>query len=493
MRLKVKDVDIASGGVNIVIINTKDAATLDLHPEDRVLVKKGHKDAICVIDIAESKKAVPVGSIGLFEEVLHALNAKDGDPVEIFLEDKPESLHHIKRKLDGAELEPVEIEHVIRDVVANKLTDTELTYFVSAVYTRGMSMRETVALTNAMINTGGKLEIKKKPVLELHSIGGVPGNRTTMVVVPILVAAGLTVPKTSSRAITSPSGTADTVEVLAPVSLPIPELKKIIDTVGGFMVWGGAVNLAPADDRIIAIEHPLSIDPEPQLLASIIAKQGSVSASHVLIEIPIGNGTKIKDRKEAKHLENQFIKIGSELGMRFKAAVTDGTQPIGNGIGPALEARDVLWLLTGDPRGPHDLRDRSLLLAVEALELAGIRNARKIAVEILDSGKAYDKFIEIIKAQGGKMMGADEIKVGEFMQDVVADKSGKVKRIDNFSISKIARIAGAPLDKGSGIYLYKHVGDKVKKGERLFTIYAENKEKLGFSVQISKKNQAFFV
>jgi thymidine phosphorylase len=213
----------------------------------------------------------------------------------------------------------------------------------------------------------------------------------------------------------------------------------------------------------------------------------------VLIEIPIGNGTKIKDKKEALHLEKQFQKIGSELGMKIKGIVTDGTQPIGNGIGPALEARDVLWLLTGDARGPKDLRERSILLAIESLELAGVRNAKKIAVEILDSGKAYDKFVDMMKAQGGKIVGADEIKLGEFTHDIVSSTSGKVKRIDNFAVSKIARIAGSPIDKGAGIYLHKHVGESVKKGEKLFTIYAENKEKLGFALQIMKKNQAYFV
>ncbi len=491
MKFKVKDMDIATGGVAVAILNIKDAQSLDLHSEDRIRLRLGKKEKVAVIDIAESAKAVPVGKIGFFEELLDALGAKNGDFVELSFEEKPESIKHIKKKLDGGTLNLEEIDHIVSDIVQNKITDVELTYFVSGVYTKGMTMKETVYLTRAMIKSGSVLEIKKRPVVELHSIGGVPGNRTTMIVVPILVAAGLTVPKTSSRAITSPSGTADTVEVLAPVSIPIARLKKIVDSVGGFMVWGGAVNLAPADDKIINIEHPLSIDPEPQLLASIMAKQGSVSASHVVIEIPIGPGSKIKDKKEAKRLEKQFEKIGRELHMKVKVVVTSGTEPVGRGIGPVLECRDVMWVLTNDPRGPSDLRERSIQLATTALKMVGKRNPRKLALKLLKTGKAYQKFFEIVKAQGGKEVSWADLPIAKYSYDVIADRNGKVKTIINSMLTKIARLAGAPQDKSSGIYIYKHVGDNLIKGEKIFTIYAESEQKLQFALNVLKQGNPF--
>jgi len=485
MKLKVKDMDIATGGILIAILNEEDARAMDLHYEDRLLVKKGRRSTVAVLDIAETKKAVPRKQIGLFEEMLDILHAKNGDEVEIFIEKKPESINYIKEKLNGKELDYNKIFSIIRDLVNNELTTIELTYFISACYTKGLTTKETIALTRAMINTGNILRLKQYPVLDKHCIGGVAGNRTTMIVVPILVAAGLTVPKTSSRSITSPAGTADTMEVLTKVDIDLPRVKKIVEKVGGCMVWGGAINLSPADDKIIRVENPLSIDSEGNMLSSILAKKGSVSSTHVLIDIPVGRGAKITGRKEAEHLGRHFETMGREMGMKIKTIITDGSEPIGNGIGPALEARDVLWVLRNDKRAPQDLIRKSLRIAEEMLALVGRK--REIAKEILESGKAYNKMCQIIRAQGGpRITDPYKIKIGQYHYDVRAEKSGKISHIDNMSISKIARVAGAPKDKGAGIYLYKHAGGYAKNREKLYTIYAESSEKLGFAREMAK-------
>jgi AMP phosphorylase len=317
MRLTVKDMDIATGGVQVVILNQDDARDFDLHHEDRLLVRKGRKETTAILDIAESPKAVPRGRIGIFEEVLDALNAKEGDEVEFTLGDKPKSLACIKKKLDGAQLTAAEIKQIVTDITENRLSDVELTSYVTANYANGMSMREIVDLTKAMAATGDRIRPKAKIVADLHCIGGVPGNRTTMIVVPILVAAGLTVPKTASRAITSPAGTADTMEVLASVAIDKKRLERILDEVGGFIVWGGAVNLAPADDKIIRVEHPLSIDAEGQMLASIMAKKAVVGATHLLMDLPVGPGSKLPNRAEALHLHRHFDDLGKILGIKM--------------------------------------------------------------------------------------------------------------------------------------------------------------------------------
>ena len=488
MKLKVKDMDIATGGVQIVLLNENDARKLDLHHEDRVIVKKGNKITVAVLDIAESEKAVPIGQIGVFEEVLDALNTKQNDIIELDITEKPETVKLIKKKMDGIELTHEEIYEIVQDIVDSKLTAIELTYFVSAIYTKKLSLKETVLLTKAMIDTGCRIDFKKKPIVDLHCIGGVPGNRTTMIVVPIIMAAGLTIPKTSSRAITSPAGTADTMEVLTNVNLSIDEIKRAVKKTNGCIIWGGSVNLAPADDKIIKIEHPLSIDPEHQLLASIMAKKGSVSATHVLIDIPIGKKTKIKTKTHAMHLKGEFEKIGKALKMNVKCVFTDGSQPVGNGIGPSLEARDVLWILKGDERAPKDLIENSLALAGKLLEMTkNVKNGRKIAADILKSGKAYQKFMDMVDAQGAKIKDIGKLKIGKHTYDFVAEKSGAIKEIDNKEISKLARIAGAPEDVGAGIYLHKHVGDKVAKGEKIYTFYADNPQKLQFAKNLLKK------
>ena len=346
MKLRVKDVDLASGGVRVVILHKKDAAMLDLHHMDRVVVSKGSKNCTAVLDLAETEKALSRGKIGLFEEVLAVLGVKHNDYVNLSIAPKPESIAYIRKKLDGQQLNYDESLQIVKDIVDDKLTGIELTSYVAANYTRGMSRQEIVDLTKAMVATGNKLDIKNGPVVDLHSIGGVPGNRTTIIVVPIILATGLKMPKTSSRAITSPAGTADTMEVFCPVTLPVDKLKRMINTVGGFILWGGAINLAPADDKIIKVESPLSIDAEGQMLASIMAKKASVCATHLLIEIPIGKGCKVLTEKKAIHLKNHFEHLGVELGIDVCVLIEDGSQPVGNGIGPLTTAPVIFTVFT---------------------------------------------------------------------------------------------------------------------------------------------------
>lgn len=496
MRFKVQDVDIATGGTLVAILHWKDAHMLDLHHGDRLRITRGNKSTVAVLDISESGKVVKRGRIGLMEEVLAKLGAKQGANVAISLEEKPRSIAMIKKKLNGKKLSPDEMDTIIHDIVDNKLTSVEITYFVAAGYTRGLDMDEIVALTRAMINTGKRLKVDRYPVVDKHCIGGVAGNRTTMVVVPILVAAGYCMPKTSSRSITSPAGTADTMEVLCDVNHDIESIKRIVDKVGGCMVWGGAVNLAPADDKIITVEHPLSVDAEGQLLASIIAKKGSVSATHVLIDIPVGRGAKVQRMDKAKHLRKQFIRIGRKIGMKIHVVITDGSQPIGNGIGPALEARDVLWLLQGHANAPQDLRRKALLIASEIMREYPLRTGMKgrcyhLAKDILESGRAWEVMDRIINAQGAKVTDPRRISIGKHTYDVKAERHGKILHIDNVAVSRVAKVAGAPFDRGAGIYLHYHVGDVVKKGDALFTIYAENSQKLAYARDVLSRVVVF--
>src|SRR3989344_2973457 len=494
MKLKIKDMDVETGGPLVAVMHVDDAKMLDFHHGDRVRPTYNDRKAVSILNLAESKRSVPIGSIGCYEEVLRKLGAKGGQKVGIALEEKPASVQYIKKKLNGGTLTYKEFYQIVSDISQNKLNDIELTYFVSACHTNVMTLRETIDLTKAMIATGDVLKLKKKPVIDKHCVGGVAGNRTTMIIVPILAAAGLTVPKTSSRSITSPAGTADTVEVLTKVSFNVDRMKKIVNKIGACMVWGGSINLAPADDRIIRVEHPLSIDSRSQLLASIIAKKASVSATHVLVYIPVGRGAKIETMDKARDLKRQFEVIGRSVGISIKVIITDGSQPIGNGLGPALEARDVMWILRNDEKGPRDLRKKSVMMAGLILEMAG--KARKgqgkeKALDLLESGKAYKKMQEIIRAQGGKVKRPEDLPIAKFAQDVFAAKSGRITHIDNTYISKIARAAGAPRDSTAGVYLYLHKNDLVKKGEILFTIYSNSRQRLDFAREQTRLNVGF--
>ncbi len=495
MKFKVKDMDINTGGPLFVVLNQHDASDMDLYSGDRVLVKYKNKKITCIMDISESKKAVPEGYIGLMEEVLDKLCLLDGKclirgaEVEVFPNGKPESVKHIRDKLYGKELTYEELYHITDDITNDRLTDIEKTYFVAGTFTHGLSNEEIVNLTRAMVETGTRLKFGKV-TLDKHCVGGVPGNRTTMLVIPIVAAAGFTIPKTSSRAITSPAGTADTMECLAKVELSEQKIREVVRKTGACIVHGGSMNLAPADDKIIDIEHPISIDAEGQLLASVMAKKYSVSADHVLIDIPMGKNTKATTKKEAHHLKRMFQMVGRKLGMNVQVVITDGSQPIGRGVGPLLEARDVMAVLRNEPHAPQDLREKALQMAGLLLEMAGsYRDGQKIAEEILTSGKALRKMEQIIAAQGKQK----KMALGTHCHQVCSLHHGQIKAIDNEIIAKIARLAGAPKDKGAGLYIYKMVNDLVHKGETLYTIYAESKFKLDFALELVKENQGYVV
>lgn len=490
MELKPYKINIKTGGIPIAVLHEDTAHKMDLHVGDRISLQSDRTHLICMLDI--TRDHFPSHKIGLFAEAYEMLNLEKGDVVEIKAADKPKSLLHIREKLDGKKLTAVQLNDIVHDIVAGELSEVEMTYFVSGCYAHGLCDEETAALTRAIVKNGKKLEFKGKIVADKHCIGGVPGNRVTPVVVSIVVSAGVLMPKTSSRAITSPAGTADAVESVCNVTINAHRLMAIANKVGGFMVWGGGVDLAAADDRMIKIRNPMSLDPEGMLLASIMAKKHSVSANHVLIDIPVGPGVKIKDAARAEHLKKKFIKIGKMLGMKVKVIITDGSQPIGQGIGPLLEMLDVIKVLKNEKDAPADLREKSIMESSVLLELTGKAKAgkgRKMAEELLNSGKAYKKFLQIVEAQGKKKIG----KPAKFSQNVLSPKSGKVKSIENKPIAHLARLAGAPKDKASGLFILKKVGDKVKKGEALFTIYAGSKDRLAYALDFAKLNTCYVI
>lgn len=483
MRLEVQHLDVKTGKP-IVILSEKDAKKKSVFLGDRVKISDGGGDVIAVVDLSSKLKE---GRIVLFEETKEELEVEDGDTVELEVTVKPDSIDHIEKKISGKDLKKEEVDGLIGDTVSHRLTDPELMAFIVAMQMSSFSFQEAKYLTRAMIETGQNIDFRK--ALNKHCIGGVPGNRTTPIIVPILAAAGCTIPKTSSRAITSPAGTADVMEVLCNVDFPSDEIVEIVEETNGCMVWGGALDLVPADDDFIRVRESLSLDPLESVISSVLAKKRSVGSDYVLIDIPLGKEAKVKDRIKANDLSKYFKKLGRELGMEVYTIISDGSQPIGNGIGPALEARDVLRILESrGEEGPDDLKEKSVKLADILLEKAG---SNESAVQILESGKAYEKIVEIIKAQGGKTTEPDEIKPGEYSETVTADRGGRVGEISNHLISAITRTADSPQCKGSGLYLHKKVDDSVEEGDELFTVYSENEKRLERAVEIANKNNPY--
>lgn len=485
LKVKVFDIDF---GKEELVLNVKDAREWGLMPQDRVKVKSKTGSTSAIINTTTS--FVKPGELGVFSKTVKDLSIKKGDKVSIEPLVKPESVSFIKNKLRGQELSKVEIETIVRDMVDNNLSLIDLTAFVCALDVRGATMSEVEHLTRAMTETGDVLDLPGD-IYDKHSLGGVPGDKTTLLVVPIVAAAGLTIPKTSSRAITDPAGTADRMEVFAPVEHNLASIKKIVKKTGGCIVWGGAVDMAPADDVMIQIEYPLSIDPRPLLLASIMSKKLAAGAKTLVIDIPMGPQTKVTDYPRARKLANEFIELGERLGIKISVAITYGAQPVGNNMGPALEAYEALRALEG--KVESSLVEKSIEIAGIILEEAGIASrgkGKEKALEILKSGKALEKFRQIIKAQGGSPdIKPSDIKkmFGKHIAVIKSTRRGYVTQINNRDLVNIAKGAGAPGNKGAGVVLHNKGGDMVEKGTPLFTIYAEKKYKLEFAEGLAKK------
>jgi AMP phosphorylase len=452
MQLKVRLLDFDLGSHEI-FINQLDAVRVGLQALDRVLLLPGGaKDGLSSV-VKVAKDSIPSGSVGIPRDFLKRFKAVEGQLVTILPASRPKSVDYIRKKLDGKTLKSEEIRAIIDDIARGNLTDVELTAYACATYCYDMTIEETVACIDAMVETGERITFTKGPVLDVHSIGGVPGNKYAPITVSIVAANGLMIPKTSSRAISSACGTADFMEVVCPVAFSASDIQRITEKTGGTLCWGGGVNLAPADDAIIRVEYPLSIDPHAQLLASVMAKKKAVGAQFVVIELPTGEGAKVESEEKARALARDFIAVGEKIGIKVQCAITYGGQPIGRAIGPVLEIREALQVLEGAD-SPSSLIEKSCSLAGILLELGGAAakgDGYKLARETLRSGKALAKFREIIAAQGGDgTITADRLQPGKFSFDVKSVQHGYVESIANKKLNRIARAAGAPRDKGAG-------------------------------------------
>ncbi|MFA7381435.1 MAG: thymidine phosphorylase family protein [Bacteroidia bacterium] len=450
----------------------------------RVVVHCMDKSIIATLNVVQSE-LLQHGEAGLSKDAIRRLGAKEGNMITVSHLQPIPSMGLVRAKMYGKELTETELEYIVADIAKGHYSNIELAAFITATSGNHLSTNEIIGLTNAMIRSGEKLTWGDNRIFDKHCIGGLPGNRTTPIVISIAASAGLTIPKTSSRAITSPAGTADTMEVMTNVELNMIQMKKVVNKENGCLVWGGSVSLSPADDILITIEKALDIDGEGQMIASVLSKKAAAGATHVVIDIPVGETAKVRSEDKAKQLKALFEIVGKSIGLMVKVIITDGSQPIGRGIGPALEAMDVISVLRNEPDAPVDLRQRAIKIAGVLLELSGksaLGKGAQMAEEILGHGLAYKKFLSICEIQGR----FTEPSFAPYSQDVLAEDSGIVRSIDNRKIAKLAKLAGAPKSPKAGVLFNSPLNKQVKKGDLLFTIYAEAKGELDYALEYYK-------
>ena len=454
------------------------------------------RSIMATLNIVDDAAIVGETELGLSEVAYRRLGAVDGTAVAIEHATAPASMSALRRKIGGERLERDDYHAIMRDVAQHRYSKLELAAFVVSTGHFDLDREEVVYLTEAMVAAGRRLDWHERPVVDKHSIGGIPGNRTSMLVVPIVAAHGMLIPKTSSRAITSPAGTADTMECLANVELTFERMQEIVRELRGCLAWGGTADLSPADDELIAVERPLSLDSPGNMVASILSKKIAAGSTHLVLDIPLGPSAKVRSMPEAQRLRKLFEYVAERMHLTLDVVITDGRQPIGNGIGPALEARDVMRVLNGDPRAPSDLRQKGLRLAGRVIEFdADVRGGEgfPMARDILDSGRALAKMNAIIDAQGRREFDVERPALAPHSFEVQATQEGVVAAIDNERLVRLARLTGAPKVRGAGVDLFRKLGDRVARGESLYRVYAGFRSDAGFAREWASHGNGFAI
>lgn len=450
----------------------------------RLVVHHENKSIIATLNVVKSD-ILNVSEVSLSEMAIKEMGLADGDMISVSHLKTIDSLSDVRAKMYHKKIDRQAYFQIIDDITNGLYADIEIAAFIAGCAGDNLDLEEITWLTEAMIRSGTQLKWNNKIIMDKHCVGGLPGNRTTPIIVSIVAAFGLTIPKTSSHAITSPAGTADVIEVMTSVNLPIEKIKEVVGKENGCFAWGGSVNLSPADDILIAVEKALDVDSAGQMIASVLSKKAAAGSTHVVIEIPVGETAKVRTKEEALKLEYYFKAVGNAVGLTIEVLITDGSQPVGRGIGPSLEAMDVLAVLRNMPDAPPDLKAKSLMIAGTLLEFSGSIGKGEgitVAKQILESGIAYKKFLNICEAQGG----FTEPEFAKYKIEIKSEVAGIVIAVDNRKLAKVAKLAGAPDNPMAGIHFNAFIGTNVTIGQTLFTIYAGAIGELNYSIDYLK-------
>jgi AMP phosphorylase len=492
-NLIAKQLDIASGGEQIVLVNEATATKHGIHPGDHIILsKKGVDEIICVVDTTTD--VIGKRHIGIFKDIYEKYGIKNDADILITLFEKPISVEYIKKKIKGQQLSYGEIKTIIEDIVVDRLGVIEKTYFLSTIYNPGYSEEELYSLAKAMAETGSELSFDGI-VGDKHSIGGIAGKGITPIVVAIVASFGVKVPNTSTRSITSPAGTTDMLETIVPMTFTVEQVKEFIEKENACMVWGGGLNIAPADEDLIRIETPMEIESYDKILVSILAKKIAVGDKFLVIDVPAGSEGKIHHQEDIISIKEHFTELGAKFGMKVVVSDRYPNSIDGNAAGPKLEMREVLYIFENHPAKSIQLENEAIRLAGILLELCGVAQTgegEQKAREAMQNGSAFEKFKRIIAMQGGNRdVYSSELDSKAPSLTFRSVRDGAIKSIQNKKVLALGSLLGCPLDTSAGIYFYKKPGETISKGMNMFTIYATAPERLQLGAEYIKSNNLF--
>ena len=392
----------------------------------------------------------------------------------------------IRKKRDGVELTREEIENLVNAYTRGDVADYQVSAWLMAVVLRGMTRPETAALTDAMLRSGEVLDLSSLPQrkIDKHSTGGV-GDKTSLVLAPLVATAGVAVPMISGRGLGHTGGTLDKLEAIPGfnVNLPVTEFRRVLEACGCAMI-GQTAEIAPADRKLYALRDVTGTVESPYLIcASIMSKKLAEGIDGLVLDVKTGSGAFMKSEKDAVFLAELMVETGERMGKQVVALITDMDQPLGKMIGNALEVIEVVEILRGE--GPGDLRELCLHLAGWMLYLGGVSKTvaegTKLSSELISSGKALDKFQHMIELQGGDARVVDDttrLLQARRTCQIVGQKSGVISSMQCEDIGTACVILGGgrerkedSVDPAVGIVLHKKVGERVESQEPLATVY----------------------
>lgn len=484
---KVQLLDIKDGERLIVLLNPKQAMAFGINLNNKVQLTKANGEYI-VADVSLSE-AVLEGSVAICADISEKLNFENNELVAVSLaESSSTSYEAIRKKMKGETISYDEMFAIIKDISENKLDDTMMTYYVASSFFYPTTDEEMYQTAKAMAECGVMFKYPKGEIIaDKHCIGGVPWNETTMILIPLIASLGIKIPKNFSKSITSPAATGECVNVLMNINFNKEGIEKLVKDQNCCLVRWGGLDLAPADDKLIKVQYPLSMQSRAKVVSSIMAKKYAMGVTHSLIDIPVGPTAKVSSMKEAKDWKKKFEYVGKKLWMKMSVQITEANEVIGNGVGAVMQVREVLRILQQHPERAADLENKVIFLASKIIEEVGLakgKEAVKLATHQLVSWAAWEKMQAIIQAQGGNPeVNSEALPLGKHTFDIIAEKDWVLKIIDLHDINAVCRKLGCPVIDQAGLYLYKKTGDKIKKGEVICKLYAQDEVKLKHGIE----------
>ena len=400
----------------------------------------------------------------------------------------------IRKKRDGRELSRAEIEYLVQACTGGQIPDYQVSAWLMAVILRGMTRAETAVLTDAMLHSGDVLDFSDLPAkkVDKHSTGGV-GDKTSLVLAPVVAAGGLLVPMISGRGLGHTGGTLDKLESIPGfnVNLPVPEFRRVLGQCGCAMI-GQTAEIAPADRKLYALRDVTATVESPYLIcASIMSKKLAEGIDALVLDVKTGSGAFMKEEKDAVFLAELMVETGKRMGKSVLALITNMDQPLGRNAGNSLEVIEVLDVLRGG--GPADLRELCLELAGWMFHLGGaaqtVQEGRQTSAKLIASGKALEKFRQMVTLQGGDARVVDDpqrLPQSTGKMEVVSPAAGRITAMDCEAVGTACVVLGGgrekkedSVDPAVGVVLHRKVGDEVAVGESLCTVHYNSQTRGG--------------